>query len=151
MKSCPWCNTEYPEEFFEEHHLNHIHEDDSEENRIVICVKCHKRHHRESGYDTIIVKKNSFVPKTLTEEMVSIERNVFLQEYRKYAEKKIEYVLFKELLTEGFGIENRDKKQSEKCKVLSEWIKKDSDSVLDIVLPNNNFSFTRTDSTSKKE
>ena len=151
MKSCPWCNTEYPEEFFEEHHLNHIHEDDSEENRIIICVKCHKRHHRESGYDTIIVKKNSVVVKTLKEEMASIERSIFLQEYRKYAEKKMHYVLIEELLINGFGVENRPKKQSEKCKMLEDWIGKDPDFTLDIVLPNNNFSFTRADSMVKKE
>jgi hypothetical protein len=151
MKLCPWCNTEYPEEFFEVHHINHIHEDDSPENRITICVKCHKRHHRESGYDTVIIKKNSFVPKTLMEEMISIERIVFLQEYRKYAENKIDYVLSKELLTEGFGIENRSKKQNEKCKILLEWIKKDSESTLDIIVPDNSFSFRRCDDKDKKE
>lgn len=126
MKSCPWCNNEYPEEFFEEHHLNHIHDDDSEENRIVICVKCHKRHHRESGYDTIIIKKNSFVTKTLLEEMVSIERDVFLQKYRRYSEKKMSSELV-ELYTSG--IEN------EKCKTLSEWIEKDADTPLDVCVP----------------
>jgi hypothetical protein len=151
MKLCPWCNTEYPEEFFEEHHINHIHEDDSEENRITICVKCHKRHHRESGYDTVIVKKNSTVPKTLMEEMVIIERGVFLQEYKKYAEKKMQHVLIEELLINGFGVVNRYKKQNGICKDLSEWIGKNSESTLDIVLPNNSFSFTRADSTIKKE
>jgi hypothetical protein len=121
MKFCPWCNTEYPEEFFEVHHLNHIHEDDSEENRITICVKCHKRHHRESGYDTVIIKKNSFVPKTLMEEMVIIERSVFLQEYRRYAEKK---------MTNQLG--KMYNSPDERYKELLEWIEKDGKIRLDV-------------------
>jgi len=83
---CPWCDTEYPIEFFEEHHLNHIHEDDRPENKIMICVKCHKRHHKESGYDTVILKKNDVTPKTLEEMMVQIDREVFLKVYREHQE-----------------------------------------------------------------
>jgi len=124
MKLCPWCNTEYPEEFFEEHHINHIHEDDSEENRITICVKCHKRHHRESGYDTIIVKK------TLIEEMISIERGVFIQEYRGYAEKKMKCQLEK-----LYGSER------ERCTKILEWIEKNGVFTLDIY--DRGFCFTK--------
>jgi hypothetical protein len=138
MKSCPWCNNEYPEEFFEEHHLNHIHEDDSEENRIIICVKCHKRHHRESGYDTIIVKKNSFVPKTLKEEMVSIERSVFLQEYRKYTEAKM-----KREMEKLYGGEK------EKRKELLKYIEEDGNSTLNVY--DRGFHYTKEDSMIKKE
>lgn len=82
MKLCPWCNTEYPNEFFEEHHKNHIHEDNSPENLIDICVKCHKRHHFESGYDTVILKKNDVKPRTLEDEMIAIDREEFLKAYR---------------------------------------------------------------------
>ena len=80
---CPWCDTEYPIEFFEEHHLNHIHEDDRPENKIMICVKCHNRHHKECGYDTVILKKNDVTPKTLLDEMVKIDREEFLKIYRE--------------------------------------------------------------------
>lgn len=80
---CPWCEEDYPVEFFEEHHLNHIHEDDRPENKINICVKCHKRHHKECGYDTVIIKKSDFIPKTLEEQMAQIDREVFLQTYRE--------------------------------------------------------------------
>jgi len=83
MKLCPWCNTEYPDEFFEEHHKNHIHEDNSSENLIEICVKCHKRHHCESGYDTVILKKNDVKPRTLEDEMIAIDREEFLKVYRE--------------------------------------------------------------------
>jgi len=83
MKLCPWCNTEYPNEFFEEHHKNHIHEDNSPENLIDICVKCHKRHHFESGYDTVILKKNDVKPRTLEDEMIAIDREEFLKAYRE--------------------------------------------------------------------
>ena len=82
MKLCPWCNTEYPEEFFEEHHRNHIHEDNSPENIIIICVKCHKRHHFESGYDTVILKKDFVKPRTLNDELIQIDREEFLKAYR---------------------------------------------------------------------
>jgi hypothetical protein len=83
MKLCPWCNTEYPIEFFEEHHKNHIHEDNSSENVIEICVKCHKRHHFESGYDTVILKKDFVKPRTLKDELVQIDREEFLKAYRE--------------------------------------------------------------------
>jgi hypothetical protein len=79
---CPRCNTDYPVEFFEEHHKNHIHNDNSEGNVVVICVKCHKRHHMESGYDTIILKKDSYQPRTLEDIMVEIDREEFLKAYR---------------------------------------------------------------------
>jgi Zn-finger protein len=84
---CPWCDEDYPVEFFEEHHLNHIHADDRPENKINICVKCHIRHHRESGYDTIILKKSDVTPKTLEEQMAQIDREVFLKVYREYQER----------------------------------------------------------------
>lgn len=83
---CPWCEEDYPVEFFEEHHLNHIHEDDRPENKINICVKCHKRHHKECGYDTVIIKKSEFIPKTLEEQMAQIDREVFLKVYRQSQE-----------------------------------------------------------------
>ena len=83
---CPWCEKDFPVEFFEEHHLNHIHEDDRPENKITICVKCHKRHHKESGYDTVILKKNNVTPKTLEEQMAQIDREVFLKVYREKQE-----------------------------------------------------------------
>jgi hypothetical protein len=69
--------------FFEEHHLNHIHEDDRPENKIMICVRCHNRHHKECGYDTVILKKNNIKPKTLEEQMVQIDREEFLKSYRE--------------------------------------------------------------------
>ncbi len=62
---------------------NHIHEDNSPENLIEICVKCHKRHHFESGYDTVILKKNEVKPRTLEDEMVAIDREEFLKVYRE--------------------------------------------------------------------
>ena len=81
---CPRCNVDYPSEFFEDHHhKNHIHNDDSEENIITICVKCHKRHHFESGYDTVIIKKDVFEPKTLQDKMIEINREEFLKRYRE--------------------------------------------------------------------
>lgn len=83
---CPWCEEDYPVEFFEEHHLNHIHEDDRPENKINICVKCHMRHHKECGFDTIIIKKSDFIPKTLEEQMAQIDREVFLKVYRQSQE-----------------------------------------------------------------
>jgi hypothetical protein len=83
---CPWCEKDYPDEFFEEHHLNHIHEDNRPENKIDICVKCHKRHHKESGYDTVIIKKSDYIPKTLEEQMAQIDREVFLKVYRSSQE-----------------------------------------------------------------
>ena len=79
---CPWCDRDYPVEFFETHHKNHVHNDDRPENRISICVKCHQRHHRESGYDTIIIKKDEYNPKTLEELMADITREEFLKAFR---------------------------------------------------------------------
>ena len=84
---CPWCEKEYPDEFFEEHHKNHIHEDNRPENKIIICVKCHTRHHKECGYDTVIIKKDEYKPKTLEEQMAQIDREVFLVSYREYQKK----------------------------------------------------------------
>jgi len=84
---CPWCEKDYPDEFFEEHHLNHIHEDDRPENKIMICVKCHMRHHKECGYDTVIIKKSDYIPKTLEDQMAQIDREVFLKVYREHQEK----------------------------------------------------------------
>lgn len=83
MKTCEWCNRELDDEFVEVHHRNHIHEDDRPENRVEICIKCHQRHHRETGYDTIIIKKGEYKPKTLEDDVQEITRRVFLQNYEK--------------------------------------------------------------------
>ena len=88
---CPWCEKEYPDEFFEEHHKNHIHEDNRPENKIMICVKCHTRHHKECGYDTVIIKKDEYKPKTLEEQMAQIDREVFLVSYREYQKSVFDY------------------------------------------------------------
>jgi hypothetical protein len=81
---CPWCDGDYPVEFFGIHHRNHIHNDDRPENQILICAKCHQRHHKESGYDTIIIKKDEYKPKTMEELMIDIDREEFLKSYRTH-------------------------------------------------------------------
>lgn len=101
MKLCPWCSIEYPVEFFEDHHKNHIHEDNSEGNVINICVKCHRRHHIESGYDTVILKKDTVKPRTLEDLMLDIDRDEFLKEYREY-KGKIFQSLFGSIRRDGF-------------------------------------------------
>jgi Zn-finger protein len=93
---CPWCNTEYPIEFFEVHHKNHIHNDDSDGNTITICLKCHKRHHSESGYDTVILKKDQVSPRTITDDMIAISREEFLKAYRQN-----QYEVFKHITDKG--------------------------------------------------
>lgn len=92
---CPWCNKEQPEEIFQNHHKNHIHTDDTPENVIRICYVCHQRHHRESGYDTIIVKRGAYVKPTLEDEFEEITHKKILELYERYyvksiAEKRLE-------------------------------------------------------------
>lgn len=115
---CPWCDLDYPVEFFETHHRNHVHNDDRPENQILICVKCHKRHHFESGYDTIIIKKDEYKPKTMEELMIDIDREAFLKKYRENQE-----ALFHEALLCKLGKETLTKWISDNASHSFEWNK----------------------------